>query len=50
MLTLRTNTCLIDFTVQDRTRIPYEDLVRVVESAQFGDCTNSAAWTNPLPG
>jgi hypothetical protein len=40
--------CQVDILVQDRGRIPFDELKRIVEGAQFADCTDPSTWTTPL--
>jgi hypothetical protein len=49
LLAVRTPHCLVQISVQDRRRVPYDALKRMVEGARFADCGNPATWTSPLP-
>jgi hypothetical protein len=48
-LTLSDGRCLLYVSSSDLTKIPYEELKRVVEGAQFADCTQQSTWLPPLP-
>ena len=41
--------CSLNVSSLDLTKIPYEELKRVVEGAQFADCTQPGTWLPPLP-
>jgi hypothetical protein len=40
--------CPVFMTVRERDRVPYAELVRMVENATFTDCADPATWTAPL--
>ncbi len=47
-LLLHVGRCEVRLTVQDRSQITYQDLVRLVENARFADCTDPGTWLPPL--
>jgi len=48
LLVVKTATCRVGISVNDRTKYPYEELKRIVEGMQIHDCTKPATWTAAL--
>ena len=48
ILVVNTDRCQMHLTVLDRVRFPYETLKRMVEGAEFRDCTKAETWTAPV--
>jgi hypothetical protein len=48
VLVVVTGTCQYHFAVRDKDRLPYADLVRMVENATFVNCADPSTWTTPL--
>jgi hypothetical protein len=41
--------CWVSIQAMDRKQIPYEELKKLVESAEFKDCADPRTWTRPVP-
>ncbi|GAA0931749.1 hypothetical protein [Virgisporangium aurantiacum] len=48
-LMLNDGRCSLNVSSSDLAKIPYEELKRVVEGAQFADCMQPSTWLRPLP-
>jgi hypothetical protein len=48
LLVVKTATCRVGISVNDRTTYPYEQLKRIVEGMQIHDCSKPATWTAAL--
>jgi hypothetical protein len=40
--------CLLEFTVYDKTKVPYDQLVAMLDQATFANCDDERTWLTPL--